>query len=79
MRILENHFGEMEVIVDKSHNYFEVLDDGIAIRKGAVKVEIGELAGIPSNLDGDVVLVHKFNFNFISQIFILLSPYSFLI
>lgn len=57
MKILEKYFGEMEVIVDKNHNHYEILDDGILIRKGAVKVKPGELTVIPSNLDGDIVLV----------------------
>jgi RNA-splicing ligase RtcB len=56
--ILRGHFGELELIMDKSHNSYEILDDdSVIIRKGAVKLLPGEVTVIPSNMDGDVVLV----------------------
>ena len=54
--IIEKYFGKLEVIVDKNHNHFELVEGGVIIRKGAVKAEPGDLVVIPSNLDGDVVL-----------------------
>jgi RNA-splicing ligase RtcB len=56
-KILIKHFGDLEVIVDRNHNHFEITNEGVIIRKGAVHVNKGELAILPSNLDGDVVLV----------------------
>jgi len=56
-KIINKYFGELEIIVDKNHNHFEKTEDGVIIRKGAVKVKPGELAVLPSNLQGDVVLV----------------------
>lgn len=55
--ILEKYFGKLELIIDSSHNNFELTNEGVIIRKGAVKVQANELAVIPSNLDGDIVLV----------------------
>lgn len=56
-KLLEKQFGELNIIIDRNHNHFEKTNDGVIIRKGAVNVKEGELAVIPSNLDGDVVLV----------------------
>lgn len=55
--ILQKYFGRMELILDKDHNHFEHTDEGVIIRKGAVKVAAGEQTVIPSNINGDVVLV----------------------
>jgi len=55
--LLNKYFGPLETIIDRNHNNIEITDEGVIIRKGAVKVVPGELAVIPSNLDGDVVLV----------------------
>jgi RNA-splicing ligase RtcB len=55
--IIARHFGKLESIVDRNHNNFEYTDEGILIRKGAVRVNPGDLTVLPSNLDGDVVLV----------------------
>ena len=54
--IVSKYFGKLEIILDSNHNNFEIIDEGVIIRKGAVKVMPGELAVLPSNLDGDVVL-----------------------
>jgi tRNA-splicing ligase RtcB len=56
-RILEKYFGRLRLILDKNHNHFELSDGGVIIRKGAVKVTPGEQTVIPSNMNGDVVLV----------------------
>lgn len=55
-RLLGRYFGELELILDRNHNNFEVTDSGVIIRKGAVMVLPDELTVIPSNLNGDVVL-----------------------
>ena len=56
-KLLSKYFGPLETIIDRNHNNIEITDEGVIIRKGAVKVFPGEFAVIPSNLDGDVVLV----------------------
>jgi len=56
-RILEKYFGRLNLILDKNHNHFEIKDDGVIIRKGAVRVEPGEQTVVPSNMNGDVVLI----------------------
>ncbi len=55
--LLQKYFGKLSMILDSNHNHFELHNDGVIIRKGAVRVMPGELAVIPSNLNGDVVLV----------------------
>jgi RNA-splicing ligase RtcB len=57
IELVENIFGKTELIVDKNHNHFETTDSGVIIRKGSVRVEPGELTVLPSNIEGDVVLV----------------------
>lgn len=55
---IEAELGPLDVILDLPHNTFEILPDGGAIvRKGAVRVEPGDLNIIPSNMTGDVALV----------------------
>ena len=56
-KILEKYFGRLNLVLDKNHNHFEMMDGGVIIRKGAVKVTAGEQTVIPSNMNGDVVLV----------------------
>jgi hypothetical protein len=55
--ILEKYFGRLNLVLDKNHNHFEITPDGVIIRKGAVKVEPGEQTVVPSNMNGDVVLI----------------------
>lgn len=51
-------FGSVELVLDKPHNSFEIIGDGsVIVRKGAVKTLQGEINIIPSNMDGDAVLV----------------------
>ena len=51
-------FGETELILDLPHNTFEIQEEGgVVIRKGSVKLEVGQLAVIPSHMSGDVVMV----------------------
>ena len=42
--------------LDRDHNHYEELDEGVLIRKGSQRVEPGELALIPSNLLDDMVI-----------------------
>ena len=56
-KILEKYFGPLTLILDKNHNHFELTDEGVIIRKGAVRVEPGERTVVPSNMNGDVVLI----------------------
>lgn len=56
--ILENYFGPLELLIDKNHNHYEILDnDQVIIRKGAVALQENELTVLPSNMNGDIVLV----------------------
>jgi RNA-splicing ligase RtcB len=57
MKILEKYFGRIDIILDKDHNHYEVKDETIIIRKGAVQLSEGELTIIPSSMTGDMVLV----------------------
>ena len=54
---LEAVTGPLEVILDKPHNTYETVDDGVLIRKGAVRTHPGDLNVIPSHMSGDLVLV----------------------
>jgi len=55
---VERVLGPLELVLDLPHNTFEKLPDGgTIIRKGAVRVEPGELNIIPSHMVGDVALV----------------------
>ncbi len=56
-RILEKYFGRLNLVLDKNHNHFEMTDEGVIIRKGAVRVEAGEQTVVPSNMNGDIVLI----------------------
>lgn len=54
----EGVFGSLELIFDLPHNTYELLPDaGAIIRKGAVRVEPGDLNVIPSHMAGDIALV----------------------
>jgi len=59
--IVSKYFGKLEIILDRDHNNFELTGDGVIIRKGAIRINPNELAVLPSNLDGDVVLVKATN------------------
>jgi len=57
-KAIEKVFGPLQLILDLPHNTCETQDDGsVIIRKGAVKVNEGDLNVIPSHMAGDVVLV----------------------
>ncbi len=49
--------GELDLVLDRSHNGFEKKSEGVVIRKGAVKAEPGDKAVIPSHMSGDITLV----------------------
>lgn len=57
LKIVEKHFGKTEILIDKNHNHFEIIDDYVIIRKGASKLQEGELTVVPSNMIGDIVTV----------------------
>lgn len=57
LKTVEKHFGKTEVILDKNHNHFEIIDDYVIIRKGASRLIEGETTVIPSNMVGDIVTV----------------------
>ena len=57
LRIVEKYFGKTEIVLDKNHNHFEIVSDGVIIRKGASKLTKGEWTVIPSTMAGDTVLV----------------------
>ncbi len=56
-KILEKYFGRLNLVLDKNHNHFEITNEGVIIRKGAVRVTPGEQTVVPSNMNGDVVLL----------------------
>jgi RNA-splicing ligase RtcB len=60
-KILEKYFGRLNIVLDKNHNHFEKTNEGVIIRKGAVRVEVGEQTVVPSNMNGDIVLVTATN------------------
>ena len=55
--IIESVFGNLKFIFDRNHNHYENTEDGVIIRRGAVKIEPNQLTVIPSNLCGEVALV----------------------
>lgn len=61
--IAERHLGRFVELypgqprLDRDHNHYEALDEGVLIRKGSQRVEPSELALIPSNLMDDMVIV----------------------
>jgi hypothetical protein len=55
--MVERRFGSLDILVHRDHNHYEVVGDAAIIRKGSVKLRCGETTVVPSNLDGDVVLV----------------------
>ena len=59
--LLKKYFGQLKLIIDKNHNHFEHTENGVIIRKGAVNVKPGELTVVPSNMNGDVVLISATN------------------
>ena len=54
---LEATIGPAVLILDHPHNTFEQTEDGIIIRKGAVRLSPGGPAVIPSHMTGDCSLV----------------------
>ncbi|MFA0963656.1 RtcB family protein [Roseivirga sp. BDSF3-8] len=55
LKVVEKHFGKTELMLDKDHNHFEVIDDGVIIRKGASRLQPGEMTVVPSHMTGDIV------------------------
>lgn len=54
----EKVIGPLDLILDLPHNTYEINPDGsVIIRKGAVRVEPGDVNIIPSHMAGDVSLV----------------------
>lgn len=63
LAIAERHLGKFIDLypgtprLDRDHNHYENIEEGVLIRKGSQRVEPGELALIPSNLLDDMVVV----------------------
>jgi hypothetical protein len=57
LSLVEKHFGRVEIVLDKNHNHFEIVDDHVIIRKGAAKLQPNEITVVPSNMIGDIVTV----------------------
>lgn len=55
--IIQSLFGRLEFMFDRSHNHYENIEDGVIIRRGAVKILPNQTTIIPSNLCGEVALV----------------------
>ncbi len=55
--IIESVLGDMQLVLDLPHNTFEAVDGGAIIRKGAVRVEPGDMTVLPSHMSGDVCLL----------------------
>jgi len=55
--MIKSVFGNLKFTLDKNHNHYENTEDGVIIRRGAVKIEPNQLTVIPSNLCGEVALV----------------------
>jgi len=54
---LKKEFGNLETIVHKDHNHYEIIDNKMIIRKGAVKITAGEKTIIPSHMTGEAIIV----------------------
>lgn len=55
---VEKAYGEkLDLVLDNAHNTLEVQDDKVIYRKGAVKLNPGEISIIPSSMNGEAVLV----------------------
>lgn len=57
VHMIEKHFGKTRMIVHNDHNHYEIIDNNLIVRKGAVKVMPGDLTVIPSHMTGDAILV----------------------
>jgi hypothetical protein len=55
--IMKDIFGQLEIVLDKCHNSYEHIDNGVIIRRGAVKIYPEELSVIPSHMCGEIALV----------------------
>lgn len=58
-RVLEGVYGDLEVVLDKTHNFYQINPErnSVVIYKGSVKLYPGEQAVIPSSMDGQMALV----------------------
>jgi RNA-splicing ligase RtcB len=54
---MESVIGKTKLILDLPHNTFELVPDGVIIRKGSVRLKADDLTIIPSHMSGDAVLV----------------------
>jgi hypothetical protein len=55
--IIQSIFGNLDYMFDRNHNHYENTEEGVIIRRGAVKITPNQLTVIPSNLCGEVALV----------------------
>jgi len=54
---LEGVVGHTDLILDLPHNSFELVSEGVIIRKGSVKLCPGDTAIMPSHMAGDAILI----------------------
>ena len=56
--LAERYISSCRVLLDHGHNSFEIcVDESVIIRKGAVRVDPGDLTVLPSSMTGDVALL----------------------
>jgi hypothetical protein len=54
---LQKHFGRLRILFNRNHNHFEKTQEGIIIRRGAVRIEEGDYSVIPSHIYGHTALI----------------------
>jgi len=55
--VVEDQYGGTDFVLDKSHNFYDRKEGKVVIYKGSVQLKEGEETLIPSNMDGEMVLV----------------------
>ncbi|MDF2879715.1 MAG: ligase RtcB family protein [Clostridiaceae bacterium] len=55
--LIDKVFGKSQLILDTVHNSFEETNEGVIIRKGSVKLNKNDISVIPSNMDGEMILI----------------------
>lgn len=58
-QILKQQYGELELVLDKKHNFYQLEKDKAIIYKGAVKLLPDETSIIPSSMNGDMVIIEN--------------------
>lgn len=55
--ILQRVYGKIELVLDKTHNFYKQECRKAIVYKGAVELKPGEMTIIPSSMEGDMVMV----------------------